>query len=576
MITPEGTEPEKNRPLGGRLALVGVAALIVFAGLIAVGSLTSDQPGVAIPSTTTSTTSTTSTTVAEADPPINAENFDVRQIARGETFEWTSSLEVENASPTSLLEHGGDLYLFAIEAPYGFSGGGLRAWKSADGASWESLGQVITEDHSVSSVVSMGQELVALGPGNRDTTFSIWRSSDAVAWEREDVVLGDHTDMADVIPLDADIAGDLLVVAGRKQLPISRLIEERLGEDLSDSLDYGQYGWARDIMIDEEIVFTLRDVVGLPLKSVTASDLDLSASERRLVTELGETEPQGSIWARTESGWTEEQIPGAGFIQGVSGTDDGRVLVTGIGGSARAWSSTDGKTWESLPLSPRPVDNWGDRHVARPDSGQASVLVSNEAGEWDDIGPEEHFPEGLDWIIRTVAAGPAGVAAMVQGQELPRSVSPREPLPTLTDNGSVLTLDLQSGAYQLETGDTVYTWTRGNDVPEWIRPDLEAGTLSFHDPETEELLAIFDFDSINRAANDYWAKEATTDTVQAFVFTDDTVDWTIQETSGLGERGYVSQLEVTPSHVVAVGLSDNNLFGLRSTSGFVVWSAPIP
>lgn len=574
MITPDGGGHDGNRSRTGRAVLLGAAALVVFAGLIAVGVLTSPNPQVADEATTT-------TGVNEIEPPVDPDAWTVSQIARGEQFDWQSSLSVDEGFPIALLDHRGSIYLFATEAP-DFSGlrpGGLQAWKTTDGVAWEPLGQVIPDNHVISGVSSTGQGLVALEPGSPGTGFTVWRSPDGVDWEPEDVEVHDSSDLIVMRPVSTGGAEGLLVVSGAEHLHVSDLIEERLDRRYSTSIEMEPYGWSTSITFDDEILFTLYGPVGLPLATVTADELELTERERTLIEEVYADADQRSIWVKTRSGWTVREIPDADVIQWIGSTPDGRVIATGYGKSGlNAWATRDGSSWESLPSFPGPyhIDSWGNRIVGPSNSRRASILVSNNSGGWDDIGPAGYLPALLDWSIGSLGAGRGGVAAIINGWgELPGESLPQAP-PTLTNEDATLTLRFRSGEYTLDTGDPgkgPYRWSMGGDTPGGMQADLEAGTLSFHDPDTGELLATFDFASINQAANEYWSNQGSRGNVQAFSFTDERGAWTIQDLTPM--RGIeIGLVEVTDSHVVLAGIRDD--FNPTTAPGFEVWSGEIP
>ncbi len=572
MISPDGTSSDQGKPSTGRAMLIGTAALVVVAGLVILGNLTTPDPAAV------DTTTTTTTTAEDLEPPI--ENFTVSQIARGTSFEWQSNLTVDRGYPLELLDHRGDIYLFAIDAPdfNGFRATGLHAWKSADGVIWESLGHVIPEGHVISGVSSTGQGLVALEPGSAGAGFTVWRSSDGVEWDPEDVAVDASSDLVVMRPVSSGGTEGLLVVSGNRELHVADLIEERLGDRYGDTVQMGPYGWSTDVDFEGELSFTLYGPVGLPLAFVTADELRLTEEERDLISDIYEGTDAQSIWVETDTGWTVREIPDATVIQWIGSTPDGRVIAIGYGSRGlNAWATRDASSWESLPSFPGPyhIDHWRDRIVGPSTARQATLLASDGDGGWEDIGPSEHFPDDLEWSIGEVAAGRGGVAAIINGWgDAFGPVMPDQP-PTLTDDGVVLTLDFRAGVYSIDTADPgdSHTWSIGDNPPRGMEPDLEAGTISFHDPDTGELLGTFDFADINTAADEYWSDQGSRENVQAFAFTDEPIDWTIQDLTSLGDVE-IAQLEVTGSHVVAAGIHDG--FNATTQSGFEVWSAEIP
>jgi len=572
MITPDGTSSDQGKPSTGRAVLLGGAALVVFAGLVILGNLTTPNPAAVEESTTT-------TTADDLDPPVDTEDFTVSQIARGTPFEWQSNLTVDRGYPLELLDHRGDIYLFAIDAPdfNGFRANGLRAWKSADGVIWESLGQVIPEGHVISGVSSTGQGLVALEPGSAGAGFTVWRSSDGIEWDPEDVAVDASSNLVVMRPVSSGGTEGLLVVSGNRNLHVAGLIEERLGERYGDTVEMGPYGWSTDINFEGELSFTLYGPVGLPLAFVTADELGLTEEERELITDIYEDTDRQSIWVETDTGWTVREIPDATVIQWIGSTPDGRVIAIGYGSRGlNAWATRDASTWESLPSFPGPyhIDHWRDRIVGPSTERRATLLASDGNGGWDEIGPASHFPDDLDWSVGEVAAGPGGVATIINGWGDAFGPALQHQPPTLTDDGAVLTLDFRAGVYSIETasGET-QTWSMGGNPPRGMEPDLEAGTISFHDPDTGDALGTFGFADINTAANEYWSDQGSRENVQAFAFTDEPIDWTIQDLASLGDVE-VAHLEVTDSHVVAAGIHDG--FNATTQSGFEVWSAEIP
>ena len=572
MITPDDAGSNKGKPSPGRAMLLGVAALVVFGGIVVLGNLTTPGPARIENSTTTTTEG--------LDPPLDTGDFTVSQIARGIPFDWRSNLTVERGYPLELLDHRGDIYLFVIDAPdfNGFRATGLRAWKSGDGVMWESLGQVIPEGHVISGVSSAGEGLVALEPGSAGAGFTVWRSSDGVEWEPEDVAVDAPSNLVVMRPVSSGGTEGLLVVSENRELHVANLIGERLGVRYGDTVQMGPYGWSTDIDFEGDLGFTLYGPVGLPLAFVTADELGLTEEERALITDIYEDSDRRSIWVETDTGWTIREIPDATVVQWIGGTPDGRVIAIGYGSRGlNAWATRDASSWESLPSFPGPyhIDHWRDRIVGPSAERRATLLASDGDGGWDEIGPSWHLPDDLDWSVGEVAAGPGGVAAIINGWGNALGPAMPDRPPTLTDGGAVLTLDFRAGVYSIEIPDSgaTHTWSTGRQLPRGVEPDLDGGTISFRDPDTGELLGTFAFDDINASANEYWSDQGSRENVQAFAFTDDPIDWTIQELTALGDVE-IAHLEVTGSHVVAAGIHDD--FNATTQSGFELWSAEIP
>lgn len=546
---------------------------MVIAGLAVIGVLSPATPVAVEPTTTTSTTS------AEVEPPIDPANFNIDQIARGEPLDWTEAMMLDDGYPMALLDHEGWIYLFSTAQPNwsGLEEGGLRGWRSADGESWEALGQVIPENYHVAQVSSTGQGLVVLEW--RDGGLGVWESDNGFDWSFEEVPLDDLDPGQTVSPMAVGGSEAMLVVAGRTSVDVYRRVQEKLLSMGAENPNV--FGWSVEVTGDE-VRFPLYGPLGFPLVVLTADDLGLSSQEVELVVDDYQgQEPVTIIWTRTaEAGWQRGEIPGA-YIETIRETPAGELIAFGYGRVGTTWTSRDGVDWEEGEASSGPYlsDVWRGRLIGPSDSGQADLAVSTEDGSWETMGPRDAFPNDFNWTMGATAAGPGGIAAVIMGWHEYGYVEPVEPPepPRLTEVGATLTLDVEAGSYTLETNDgSTHTWSMSERVPSGVTVDLETASIIFSDPDTDDLLASFTISDITQAQNSYWAERDWSSPYQAFTFSPDGEVWTIQDGTTIGEGVEIMHLEVTETHVIAVGIDPAGRYDPTLSPGFGLWSAPIP
>lgn len=557
----------------GRKGLFAVAILIVAVGFGLLGSLTSAQPAAIEEATTTSTT------IGEVLPPVDLENFSVDQIQTGPQLDWETTLSVVEGYPLALLHHREMLFLFSTDVPNfsGFDSGGLRAWRSTDGATWEPLGQVIDPSHTITAVTSTEQGLVALESTAGRSGFTVWESPSGEEWTSEEVVLDMPGELTTAYPVAAGGTQSVLVVTGHISIDVGALLRERLGDSAS-------YGWGVDVLGDE-VQITLHGPLGWAVAAVPADDLGLSQEEQERIVDAyrAGSGSSGHVWVRREaSSWQQTAIEGA-WIERITTEPDGTIVGHGWGNTGEAtWRSTDGLSWEETPSGRYELEErWGDRVVALDREGGASVLISGNGQDWEDIGPDEYFPDGIEWWITGLAAGTNGIAAIVSGWNPRQAVTSADlpSPPSITSNGSTLTLDVSSSELRLERGEDTHIWrpTYSTTPPEGIEFDLDTTTIRFLDRETDELLAVFSIDEFmdleNRAISDRQPVDYASH--QAFAFTANGADWTIQETAST-EDNIFHLLAVTDSHIVATDHALGGFYTPASPPGFEVWSADIP
>ena len=521
-------------------------------------------------------TSTTSTTFADVEQPIDLEDFSVDQLARGEPFEWESSLRVVEGYPIALLSHDDSLYLFATEVPNfsGFDSGGLRVWRSSDGIEWEPLGQVIDASHMIGSVWATGQGLVALGADSGRSGFTVWQSENGSGWEPEQVSLEDAGELTTVYPITAGGADDILVVSGVVDIDYLAPLRNRIGE-------MADYGWSADPFGDE-LHFTLYGALGMPIAAVSAEELDLSEEDQEMITEAlsSHDDNTSGIWVRQgDSSFRRATIPEVSWIGRIGTTPDGEVVVHGWGPvGARSWSTTDGVDWEELPGPSHQYikERWGETLIAPSSSGGTSVLMSSDGVEWEDIGPAENFPGSIQWWTAALAAGQGGIAMSIEGWD------DSQPFPTpngsqpvrITNGDGTLNIDHQSSRYTLETLDSTITWSF--TTRDGIEVDLDTASLRFLDPESGVPLTSFPLEDIMNAQREAFSMDrGDTNRYGVFAFTSDGDNWTIQSMEDLGPDDFIQLLAVTDEYVVAAGVDGVGFYSPSSPPGFEVWTAPI-
>jgi hypothetical protein len=552
---------------------VGLFAVLV-GGLLLV-SLTSPDPE-AIEAA--ASTSTTSTTLADVDQPIDLDNFSVDQLARGEPFEWESSLRVVEGYPIEFLSHDDSLYIFATEVPNfsSFERGGLRVWRSSDGNTWESLGQVIDQSHMIGSVSPTGQGLVALEYGLGQMGFTVWQSENGSEWEAEQISVDGANELTTVYPTAAGGVGALLLVAGQVQVDSLAPLRERLG-------DMADFGWGADV-VGDEVQFTLYGPLGWRLGVVSADELNLTEEEEELIIDAysGQTEVRANLWMKQgNAGWRTTAIPEANWIDRIATTPDGEVIAHGWGPmGAHSWTSKDGLNWEE---SPRPArhylnDRWGNQLVAPHPNGGLSILVSTDGQEWEDIGPTESFPGLIQWWTGALAAGSGGIATTINGWDEraePSEQAPDSQSASITNRDGTLIMDAQSGEYTLELADKTYNWPA--TLLNGVAVDLDTRSLRFLDTESGDLLTSFPLEDIIAAQSElvtFGPAESTGYGV--FAFTSDGTEWTIQTFDEMGSGHAVIDLAVTETHVVATAVDSGAFYDPSLPPGFEVWTAAIP
>ncbi|MFZ0014204.1 MAG: hypothetical protein WAL25_08830, partial [Acidimicrobiia bacterium] len=416
MVSPEGTSPP-DRPRSARKTIaLGAGGLALAIGAISLGALTAPQPEAVVITTTTSTTTT-----AVVERPIDMDNFSIAEIETGTPLDWRRVETVVEGFPVGLLREDGWLYLFATDVPSFTASdrGGLVAWRSEDGLEWEKLGQVIDRSQQITQVRTTPQGLVAFGSDHDSRSLVVWRSDDAISWEPDPIAIGE---VASAVTIYAQAVGgneQVLVVSASLQFDVSRLVADKLEDQIGDRIDLSRYGWSTDL-VDDEYIFQLWGPVGFPLFETTATELDLSEAELDALNDSyrGGNE-SNRLWASTAGGeWQPIELPNSVWVDSISADASGEIVVVGSGNQGpKTWTSDDGLIWEEASSSRRPyvVEQWNDRLVGPSMNGGARFLVSDDGRDWVELGPDDTFPLPIQWNIQSIGAGPGGIIASVWG-----------------------------------------------------------------------------------------------------------------------------------------------------------------
>ncbi|MGH3650411.1 MAG: hypothetical protein ACRDU9_06830 [Acidimicrobiia bacterium] len=576
MVLPDGTRSESNRPVLGRTALLALAALAFAVGGLALGALTTPDPG-----TTAETTTTTSTTIDQIEPPIDFDNFSVGQIAVGDPLRWERGARFDEMVTVDLVEHEDRLYLFGYNDWYAGSGG-LQVWSSDDGLVWDPLGQVIEETRPIGRVASTPQGLVALESGPTGAGFTIWRSRDAVRWAPELVPVELDSEHATVYPHAVTGTKSTLMVTGDVQIDITGLLEERLGAALGAPVDLWRYGWSHHRSA-EGMVIDVLGPLGMVAQQVSTEELGLSETEQSWIVDGYGSSTDTDVWVSRggDSDWEHSSIEDARWIDSLIITKDSRVIALGHGSTlSGTWVSDGGLDWRRLDFVSRPftVEPWGDGFAGPDGYGANDVLVSEDAENWDSTGLNDHFPSSIGWGVGPFAAGPGGIVVGVEGWSQPDQPIALSTPPRLTRDGVILTMNLDAGVLDLESGGQHHEYhIYGSTPPENIVVDLSTESVEFFDDQSGDLLSSFSFSELMAAAETYWSRDPFPERYQAMAFTTDGVEWTIQDIEeDLGGAVWIRGLEVTADRVIALVSGLETPYVRDETPGFEIWSAPIP
>lgn len=571
MVTPDGAPTERGRRSAGRLTPFVLAATAVLVGLFVLGTITTAEPE-ATPETSTNTTAGT-----VDRPSVDREDFTIADVIRGDPLKWSHTSSFDGYL-LDLMEHDGHLYLFSGSQPQWLrQPDQVEVRRSADGVTWEELGSMSESGMQFFMAESTERGIVALGNDQHAGT-AIWRPDDGGHWSRTPVATSESSGVF-FYPHSFVANDELMMVAGSMQLDAGVLLQRVVKEVSGETVD------ATFLRSDVEgNRIAIRGPLDLPLLQTTIDELSLSEQEKRWLT-FGWRSDDNRVW-RSFDGfeWEESAIEGAQWIESLLALDDRRIVAFGydrFGGAA--WVTLDGLEWVPLNTgtSVHLVQAWGNKLVGV-HNGEPHLEISGDAETWTDTGLHEVFHHQIPWSIYPLGAGEGGVALIMQGYRSTSIDSPETHPLRLSRDGVSLNLNLNTppnpGVYWIETGNRVHQWnTHADELPRGIEVDLAGQHLVITNPSTGDKLTTFSFEELARAEQDYWntcCPEDLSDALQAFVFTSDGEEWTIQDLStDMGMNQSVDQILVLDDRVVATVSSSP---AVNTGPGFEVWTAQIP
>ncbi|MFP4074667.1 MAG: hypothetical protein ACLFRT_13260 [Actinomycetota bacterium] len=222
------------------------------------------------------------------------EDFSVSQIEQGPSVENAGSTHFDTGIPLALTSYEGKLYLFASGTTRA-DPSGMLAWKSEDGLTWTSLGEVVGDENVVSTVTSTSAGLVAVGRRHDETGVTIWTSPDGLEWQS--VKSPPVTDHPYVVPDPTAVATTTggVVVAGRVEVDRERLLEDHLS-DAGVEIDLDSVNWDTRRTAEGDAVLSVFGPLGTLVVSSTLGDLGLDEEQIELVASRYDDGPGTRIW----------------------------------------------------------------------------------------------------------------------------------------------------------------------------------------------------------------------------------------------------------------------------------------
>lgn len=229
-----------------------------------------------------------------------------------------------------------------------------------------------------------------------------------------------------------------------------------------------------------------------------------------------------------------------------------QLLATGYANTGSGlWMSDDGTEWtEHGDFTSGDVQtHWDGRLIS---SGHSRYLRQSVDGlEWEPMGVNDLLPVELSWDIHPVSSGDGGVAAIATAWS---QVLAEEPEPfVIEEAGHTLAIDAVANTMELTTpeGD-VHTYRLSNSSKiEHLTVDFAERTVSFHEPETGEPVANFDFEQLQEAETSTFSFPRRG--AQALLHTENGNTWSLQPLPEPQEEAdWIHDLTVSTDRVALV------------------------
>lgn len=428
---------------------------------------------------------------------------------------------------------------------------------------------MIDADSRIGVVVSTPIGLVAGGNGP-DGEPKAWISADGREWtEGELPTTGMESTPYATVPVRAAASDGVVVLfdapfGNVSALAVTEALAEHMGSD--EGLTYG---WSWDVSAQLEARFVVDGPLGLTAVEISAADLGLSDAEVRSLVEPETENRMTTAWAsadgrtwstsRFENWWPEsvavigDQLVAAGY-----GENEMEILVSADG---TTWQPAGGPTFDVFPMA-----SWGDGMIRVRQVDTLTVEYSTDLESWESLGVESLFPPVLNWHVFPIVSGDAGVAAIVNGfADPPFRLEEPQPL-VLERNGYTLTLT--GSRIELSDGELDLAWPRHREqVAENVEIDFRERVMTFLHPDRGDPLVAFTFDELDQAVAEWEAGGYQFGPQhRALLFSPDGEEWSLSDLSPvLGDDGWMSEMLVTDSHLIAV------LARPPYEGGFEVW-----
>jgi len=552
---PSATELSRKATMAGVLAL----AVALLGGLALFSWVTADDSPSAGPSTV-------ATVPPGTTPPTTLVQGSSAGVAPGTFWDagdplvWRPGPDIGELMPVGIVEYNGQVLFFAsgprpLFGP-GATGFGLVAWRSGDGASWESLGTVIEPPNELASVTANPEGMVAVGR-NSEGAAAIWRSVDGAGWDVEVLPEASPSSSGEVVPTMAASIGGIDVVVGVSGptdywARIYRALEELTGKSADD--------FSFSFSAGAESKVEVLGPFGLPLGSLSAEDVGLTQDDLRLATSGGTSELSVVVWTSIDGSDWEISILDRIFPVGLAAIGNRFVLAGQWPTGSRILMSDDGTAWQGKKdgsIRIASIVSWGQMLLAARIEDPVGLVVSGDGIDWQPIGLAGVIPDQYLLNVASVTAGDDGVAvAASQVSFDPDSQQP--PAEAILLKGGFSLTANKSGTLVLRRGEeTLLTATGFSASQDDHISDLAEGTVTFVDPTTSDPYITFTLDELRQleAAAGYGQYPGTQRSV--ILYTPDTKTWSLTDITKITPGNTtVTAVQVTSLGVIA-GITTN-------------------